>query len=92
MPSEDQGNPAAVLEESLAVFCSSWCQENQRSGTSSWDVVGGWSFIMMLGGCSQAHPLQEMAGLSSLSSPWETEVLGTEQCISGCVILGQSCS
>lgn len=28
--------------------------------------------------------LQEMAGVGILSSPWESEALGTEQCTSGC--------
>lgn len=44
-------------------------------------VCGG--FVMMLGGLLQAHSLQEMAGLGTLSSPWEPDALGTEQCTLG---------
>lgn len=38
---------------------------------------------MMLGGFPQSHPLQEMAGLGTLGSPWEPDALGTEQCTLG---------
>lgn len=61
MPGDDQGNPDAVLEECLAVFCDSLCQENQRPGTPSCN--------MRLGGCPQAHPLQEMVGWAPSALP-----------------------
>lgn len=39
-------------------------------------VCGG---FIMLSGFLQAHPPQEIAGLGTLSSPWEPDALGAEQ-------------
>lgn len=68
MPGDDQGNPDAVLEECLAVFCDSLCQENQRPGTPSWNSRSLW-WSHDAGWLPQAHPLQEMVGWAPSALP-----------------------
>lgn len=90
MPGDDQGNPDAVLEECLAVFCDSLCQENQRPGTPSWNSRSLW-WSHDAAWLPPGPPSAGNGGLGTFSSPWEPEALGTEPAhVDARVILGQS--
>lgn len=82
MPSEDQGNPAAICLTDWMFSVTVDTRRTRGQGTPP-GCLGSMGLHCGVRWLPENHPLQEIAGLGILSSPWAPNTLRSEQCISG---------